>query len=457
VSGASRGVVASAGIVLAAAASGHAQNAPPLTPWLHQWAEYTWLQILDRNGGDGGRFSERGLLRQFDERIDAEYRLDLVSRDFTLREEAEWRAQPNGVRWRAGSFTKRDMAAVSELKGTAHLGDRWTLGVRADIERSPRNDRAFLRAKVGADLGRGFSAFVESGLDPVKPGSDLETGVAWRHPRRPQMTAGVSVAVLDWFNDFIFINLDAAGASDVDSTLVYDRQPLAARLRFTVPLLRDVRLGAHGSLVRPSRVRTYRGIETDSGFAQEERMGFGGVLVEWRVTSRLRLAGLATYVRSEIDRTRLVPSVPVDAFNLTEAERSSGALMALNVGRATSADLRVLRVRRLEERLHPSDDAPDIDYADAAWVGRVLVTRRPDRGFAADVGVAFDTRGIERGAGELPGAGARVGWAEWRLLANIGWRFGDAASFLVGVGVDLDGDSVGNRFDGMRGRFVARW
>lgn len=455
-SGASRCVVALAGMVLADA-SAHAQDAPPLTPWLHDWAEYTWLQILDRNGGDGGRFSDRGLLRRFDRRIDAEYRLDLLSRDFTLFEDAEWRARPNGVRWRGGSITKAELAAVTEVKGTAHLSDRWTLGVRADLEHSPQNARAFLRAKFGAELGRGFSAFVESGLDPVKPGSDVEAGMAWRHPRRAQMTAGVSVAVLDWFNDFIFVNLDAAGASEVESTLVYDRQPLAARLRFTVPLLRDVRLGARGSLVRPSRVVTYRGIETDSGFAQVERMGFGGVLVEWRVTSRLRLAGLATYVRSEIDRARLAPSVPVAAFNLTEATRNSGALAALDAGRATSVNVRLMRVHRSEERVFPEGDGPDVDYADAAWVGRLLVTRRPARGFAADAGVAFDTRGIARGAGELPGAGAMVGPAEWRLLANVGWRFGDAASFLLGVGVDLDGDSVGQRFDGMRGRFVARW
>ena len=46
---------------------------------LQQWAEQSWLLLLDRHGSVGGRLSERGVLQRFDDYIDDKYFFDRLT------------------------------------------------------------------------------------------------------------------------------------------------------------------------------------------------------------------------------------------------------------------------------------------------------------------------------------------------------------------------------------------
>lgn len=444
------------GLLLVAPSLLRGQNAPPLTTQLHDWGDQVWIEFLDREGGAGGRFSDKGVLRRFDPLIDEEYRLDLLSRDFTLAEDAEWWSHEAGFRWRAGSITKRDLAINAQLKAGVPLSNRWRLGIRIDMQRNPQADRTLVRGVFTREFGRGFGGFINASLEERKPGSDLEVGARW-HSRDGSAHAAVSLAALDWLSDFIYVNLHAARNSEIDSTRLYLQQPLAARAVFTLPLGSAVRVAGNGAYVRPSSAEEYYRELTDSGFVQNERMGFGGVLVEWRVFPALRVGGMANYVRSHIDRSRLSPGSPVDEFGLVEQETQVGPMASAALGHHIVLDAMALRVRRTQERDDRTAPAASVDYEDRSWLGHVTLARRVERGFIADVRLLFDTKDIVRGRGQPPGGDASYDPHEWRAAFNIGWRFGDQAAAEVGVGYDLDGDGAGRRFDGLRGRFNLYW
>jgi hypothetical protein len=434
-----------------------AQGAPSAHWFLEEWAERVWLQILDRQGGSGGPFSANGLLLRFDPRIDEEYRLDLLATRFTLGENADWHARNGGFRWRAGSITKRDMATFGEMKASVPVSDRWRFGIRFDLEDHVRADRALVRARFDWSASPRYLAYAEGSLDPRKPGSDLEFGARWLAAPRGGPSAHVGFAVLDWVNDLIYVSLDAAGGGEVESTIVYDRHPLAARGALELPLAQALRLTARAGYVRPSVVRTYAGVLADSGFRQRERMGFAGGLLAWDLSGGVQLSLVATYVEARSERARLSPAVPVDEYSLTERTTEVGGLASARLGGSAYLDVLALKVHQVERRDNRTAPASSVDYADRAWTGEVLVARRPHRGLAAEVGMLFDTRDVVRGAGQVPGGSARVRPHQGRARADIGWRFGEQASFMIGSAVDLDVDGVARRFDGIRGRFLLLW
>ncbi|UCC73352.1 MAG: hypothetical protein JSV86_01955, partial [Gemmatimonadota bacterium] len=57
---------------------------------LRGWEERARLAIFDRSGSYFGRTSDQGILQRFNEKMDSEYPLDLISSTFSLGETYEW-------------------------------------------------------------------------------------------------------------------------------------------------------------------------------------------------------------------------------------------------------------------------------------------------------------------------------------------------------------------------------
>ena len=420
------------------------------------WDESTWLLILDRNAATGGRLSSYGILQRFNEDIDSEYVLDRLAANFTLTEDFEWyQLRDDGVRWTGGSITKRDLAIETQFKTKVPLGSAWSFTPQFDQRINPTTNRNLVRVAFAHRWQNGLNAFARGSLDPNKPDSDLELGAGWES-KRGRHKASLSLAVLDWANDLIYVGLEAARQSQIDSTLEYEKQPLALHATFVTSLGRSVRLEGYGAIMRPATILQYHGSAQDEGIRQSERFSFAGGMVEWALDSKLRLGFFGTYVRAETERTALAPELGVDEYELTEQTTNLGGFALVRVARTWHVELLLARNWRPEERVFQDSANTNVDYLDQAWTGQLLLVRSTPKGFQFDLALMMDRRRVVRGDRQVPSAGT-LGGNNYRARFDAGWRFSDQFACFLGAGMDVDGDGVGRYFGGARGRFTVYW
>ena len=422
---------------------------------LQGWEEQSWLLLLDRHGSVGGRLSERGVLQRFDEDIDDKYFFDRLTAAFTLREDYAWYRSDNGVRWTGGSVNRRDLLSEGEFKTTVPLGQAWDIGVRFHKEDLPTANRNALRIGVQHKFLSQWTGFASLHLDANKPGSDVELGVRWgQHDRA---NALLSVTVMDAFNDVAYVTLDAVSQSQIDSTLVYDKQPIAFRTSAHLPLGRRFRVEGYGVFVTPSEMKAFEGHDETAGFRQNERIAYAGGLLEWKPVPTFFVGALAATIRAESDRERLSTDVPIDEYDLTEQTTQLGGFASWRIARRWMLDGWLLRAWRTEERRYVDTDLQDVDYQVRHLTWFTTLTYRALSGFTTDVGLGWDKADEPRGEKQVPATG-NLTTEHYRIRYDLGWTFRDTFQFLIGGSIDIDAErNEGMSFGGGRGRFTLYW
>lgn len=446
-------VAAAASLVWTIPAS--AQAVPVFHASLRGWAESSWLQILDRNGAAGGRLSERGILERFSQRIDDKYFLDRLSADFSPVEDYAWYARSNGVRWGVASITKRDLIVDADFKVRAALTEKWGIGVRFNKVDLPEARRSPIRIQLRRRISASVGAFAEGHFDPRKPGFDIEAGVDWRSAGGARVEA--TIAVLDPANDLVFLNFNAQRQVDVDSTLEYERQPIAARASVSVPVTAAVRLEVHGAFMRPSTILQYEGLDTTAGLRQHERFAYVGGLLEWTPTPSVMAAVFASTIRARSLRSPLSALAPVRSYRLTEQTTQVGALGMVRLSPRWVGDVWLRHAWQPERRVFLAGDGVDVDFLLRSFNSQAMLTYTARGGFTADVGVGWNRARTPRGEGQVPSSGTLAG-IQYRVRFDLGWRNQDRFVVLVGSATDIDGEGQGGAsFGGARGRFMLFW
>jgi hypothetical protein len=422
---------------------------------LQQWAEQSWLLLLDRHGSVGGRLSERGVLQRFDDYIDDKYFFDRLTAAFTMREDYTWYRRESGVRWTGGSVNRRDLLSEGEFKTTVPLSQAWDIGVRFHKEDIPTANRNALRIDVRNKFASQWTGFTSLHLDPNKPGTDVELGVRWGEIARAN--AMLSVTVMDAFSNVAYVTLDAASQSQIDSTLVYGSQPIALRTSAHLPLGRRFRVEGYGTFVTPSTLKAFEDHDESNGFRQNERIAYAGGLVEWKPTSTFFLGVLAATIRAESERERLSIDVPIDEYDLTEQTTQLGGFASWQIARRWMLDAWLLRAWRTEERRFRDAGLQDVDYQVRHLTWFTTLTYRALSGFTTDVGLGWDKADEPRGEKQVPAAG-NLTTEHYRIRYDVGWTFKDTLQFLVGGSIDIDAErNEGMSFGGGRGRFTLYW
>jgi len=234
--------------------------------------------------------------------------------------------------------------------------------------------------------------------------------------------------------------------------------PFAGRLALDLPLGDRLRVEAYALTLTPSDFALELVSDSTGGFTQRERYAYAGGQLEWTPGSRTALGIRGTWVRATMDRTPGLTGPVEDDFRLVEQTTEIGAYGMQRLSGHFSAEARVSRVMQPDDRTYRRSGAPPSElYEDRAWSGRVEGMYHAAGGFRGALGLDFLAR-------EIPppdAAGARAFLADnnFRLRFDLGWRFGDRASFMVGTNADLDGDNntaIG-AFDGAHGRFSLYW
>lgn len=420
---------------------------------LRGWQEETWLQLLDRGGAIGGRLSRAGMLQRFQPLIDDEYYIDLISGRFGLSEDYLWYQQPSGARYWGASIDHLELVTAFEVKAAIPLGGAWTGTVRFNKEHSHEVRRDLVHVEFARTWRAGVFGGVHGTLNPVKPDIDLELRGGYRRDNGREI--GGAVGVLDTFSDIIYQVL-VVWEGYADTALDYERQPLTLRTWAEWPIARHLRVEVHGGVMTPTTVRAYRQVAPDVGFRQLERFGFAGGLLEWDATSRLRIGGFGTYVRARTDRTPLPLSPPEDDFVLTEITTRYGGYTLAQLAERWRFEGWLARTARPERRDQRQPGTPDVDFEDRWLSGEARLTYGGQRGFRGDASFELVARDVVRGLGQVPATDSRD---NSRLRLEVGWLFGERASFRAGYRLDLDGDPGQGKgaFDGAEGRFVVYW
>ncbi|MGD2216660.1 MAG: hypothetical protein PVJ64_07885 [Gemmatimonadales bacterium] len=434
---------------------------------LRGWEEQARLAIFDRGGSFFGRTSDRGILQRFNEKMDSEYPLDLISSTFSLGETYEWYRRENGVRFWAGSINHLRLVQHGDFTATVPLGGAWATNVRFTHDETLEADRNLIRIEFRRRLfERRARAFLMGTLKAKKPETDLELGFTWM---AGPGTVTVAFAALDLFSDFIYQSLEVS-PSIADTALDYTSHPYTARVSLDLPLGRRLRIEGYGLVLTPTSVAVESQSNPGQGFTQDERYAYAGGLLEWTPSARTAIGGLATWVRARLDRSPLPDGRPEDAFDLTEATWRLRIYGIQRLSGRFTAEGWLSRVWRTEDRLYkeavlatdlghwvqlqpPVDETSDVNYEDRSWAGRLLVTYRAPSGFRGDLALDFVARDVI-GTDRLPGA---TDSDHSRLRFDFGWQFGERALLLLGSNLDLDGDGRSPNFDGGHGRFLLYW
>lgn len=444
-------------IVLAgmpAAAVAQRDSAAVVRATLRGWEDDVRLAIFDRSGSFHGRFSDRGILQRFNDRLDPEYTIDQISFGFSLVEDYAWYGNRNGARWWAGSINHRFMVQRAEVGGGVALGETWRFNALLSQEATMQTDRALVRATVAKTFGHGqVVAFATGFLNADKPEMDVELGASLR-PGGGTLT--VAVAALDLFSDIVYGVLEVPPV-DADRALDYVQNPYTLRLAADLPLGRHGRMEAYGLYMLPTRLTATGQVDTVSSFAQDERYAYAGGLFEWTPTIKTALGVTATWVGADLDRSSLDESPSSDDFVLAERNTHVGLYAIQRLRARWLFESRVVREWRTETRTRPDTTiAEAIDYADRAWLGRATMTYQANSGFRGELGLDFALRDVVRDE-DMPGSSQRG--KHTRLRFDVGWYFGRTAMFVAGTNADLDRDSGGATgwFDGGHARFQVFW
>ena len=419
---------------------------------LRGWEEQAWLAIFDRGGSYHGRLSDQGILQRFNEKMDSEYGLDLLSFSFSLAEVYEWYQRDNGARYWAGSINHLQLVQRGDFKASVALGAAWSAGVWFTHQRTLQANRSLIALDIRRKLlDDRAQVYLRSTLVAEKPESDIELGFRWS-AGPSELT--VAVAALDPFSNLIYQRLGVKPPV-ADTALDYTQRPYTARVSFDLPLGRHLRIEAHGLAMTPTRVVAESLTNPADGFRQDERYGYAGGLLEWAPSARTAVGGFGTWVRARLGRTPLPEGSPSDDFDLTEKTWQLGAyaIHRFTTGFATEAWL--ARIWRTEERIRPDTSvAANIEYEDRAWAGRANLMYRARSGFRGELGLDFVAREVI-GNDELPGQ--FLDRDHSRLRFDVGWQFGRLAFLVLGSNLDLDGDGRSPNFDGGHARFTVYW
>jgi hypothetical protein len=424
-------------------------SAPPIGATLRTWEESARLTIFDRGGAFDGPLSERGILQRFDDEMDGEYDLDVVSSGFSLTEDYAWHRRGQGARFWTGSIHHRRLIQRGEVKAGVDLGGAWGADVRFDHDETLSARRNLMRLGVRRDLAAGrWRAFLTGTLKAEKPEADLETGVVWSSGPG-EVT--VAIGALDLFSDLIYQTLVVARAF-ADSALDYTSHPFTARTAADLRVADGVRVEGYGLVMSPTRLAVESQTEPGVGFVQDERYAYAGALLEWRPGPGTAVGGLVTWVRARIDRAPLEAGDPTDEFDLTEKSWRLGAFGIHRLSDRVSLEALVARLRRTEDRIRPPGaEGPTLVYSDRTWEGRWDLAYESASGLRAVVGIDF-TLGSGGGVTEVQPI-QEIARHDWRVRLDLGVRLGRRALFLIGTNQDLDRDG----FDGAHGRFVLHW
>jgi hypothetical protein len=444
-------------LVAAIPSSAHSQQD---TASLHAtvlcWSDRTWLYLLDREGVEGGRLNDQGMLMRFHPAIDDEYATDVISVFPGLGDEYAWETRENGARYRAGSINHRDLIAGLDVKANVSLGRGWRARFRFDKEDRPGLARNVPRIGFEKAWSPGMFAFAEGTLSPLKPDMDVAVGGGWRD-RNGSVQA--SFTVLDAFSDVIYQGL-VVYAGFADTATDYERRPYALRGTAERQIGRHVRVQLDVGGSPSSTVRAYRQVAPDSGFRQFEEYAQAAGLVEWTTLPWLRAGALGTWVRAELDRTPLPLGRAEDDFRLVEQTTQLGGYVLVQPHPQWRFESWLLREHRPQTKDFGDESLDDVDYEDRAWRSQTLLRWLARFGLKAEAALEMDLRDVIRGeAREVPSVEGDLARHNTRLRLEVGWRYKDRFRVDGGYRIDLDGDTGTDHgsFDGAHGRFVLFW
>jgi len=422
---------------------------PPAHATLRGWEEQARLAIFDRSGSYFGRTSDRGILQRFNERMDSEYHLDLISFDLSLSEVYDWYRRDNGARVWAGSINHLQLVQRAEFKAAVGLGDGWAAAASFNHQETLETRRSLVQLHFRKRLLDGRAqAFLLGTAKAQKPETDLELGFTWSS-RLGDLT--VAIAALDLFSDFIYQSLEVA-AGLADTALDYTAHPYTARVALELSPSPHLRAEAYALAMSPTTVEAQSQTDPEEGFRQDERYAYAGGLLEWTPSRRTALGGFGTWVRARLVRSQ--QRSPEDDFDLTEQTWRLGLYAIHRFWDRFSTEAWLARVWRTEDRLRPDTTVvPNINYEDRAWEGSGIFAYRAYRGFRAELALEFAARDL-LGPDRLPGGFEAE---HSRLRLDLGWHFGQRALVMLGVNLDLDGDGKAPNFDGGHGRCILYW
>ena len=431
-------------------ATAQTDSLPAARATLRGWEEQRWLTIFDRGGSYYGRLSDRGILQRFNEAMDSEYRLDLISFHPSLTETYDWFQRNTGVRAWAGSIDHVRLSLQGEFKALLPLGAGWAADARFTLQDNLNVKRSLIRLGFRKDLFNGSGqAFILGLVTANKPDIDIEVGYSFL-PRIGKLT--LAFAALDLFSDFIYQGLEVS-PEVADTILDHTSRPFTFRLALDLQVARHFRLEGYALAMTPTQIVVESQKDPGTGFVQDERYAYAGGLVEWEPSGRTAIGSFGTWVQARLERAAMPDGRPEDDFDLTEVTTQLG-LYGIHrpVGRF-STELWIARVWRTEDRIRPDATVQeDVEYEDRSWAGRADFNYSASSGFNATLGLDFLAQDVI-GPDRVPGNLQERDHA--RVRFDFAWRFGDRAFFLLGTNLDLDGDGRGIlSFDGGHGRFA---
>ncbi len=285
-----------------------------------EWADRTWLRLLDRGAAADGRLTDKGILLRFHENIDEEYWLDFISTGPSITENYEWWQNQNGARYSGGSVNHLRTLGAGDFKAGVSLGRGWLIRALFTLEDYEELTRALTRFNVEKSWSGGLYAFGETTLLSQKPEIDVTLGVGYR---KSKLDAALSLTALDFFNDMIFEGL-VVDSSFSDTAVAYATFPWALRGKLHWDPVSQLRFEGDAAYVISSRFSAFRQASPDSGFVQSEDFAFVGLLGEYSFSPRLRAGAFLHYAFAETDRAPLSNGDPTMDYVLTEKTTRAG-------------------------------------------------------------------------------------------------------------------------------------
>lgn len=437
--------IAAVAALQAAVPTAVAQEAPPEPPRysLAAWSERAWNRIADRAGGIFGRLAEEGILQRYHPLQDHEYRLDEFTAGFALADEGVWRETENGFRVWGGSVSNRNYINRAEARLSVPVARRVGAGLRLWQEESLEADRQRVLVTLDVDsLVGGWTGWFGITLEFVKPDADLEWGLRRRIDDRLDLS--FAVAVLDAFNDFIFVGLGVDSA-ETDIFREYRRQPLAVRFAADWRPTRRWRLEAAGGATNRARLEGDVLADARAAFDQSERARYAGLLGEWTPRRDFAVGAFARRIQAQSRREYAAADSLFD-FDLLEATTTAGAYALYRPSRDWDLEAAVLYAHRRERRR----GADARDGRDREWAAWATGSRRVASWLFLSLGYYYDDRAPSSG---VPFADALAATGR-RLRTDLELRFPSGARLGAGVNWELDSPQETRFFDGAHGRLI---
>lgn len=246
-----------------------------------------WMQMINR--GDALN-DAKGFLRDYDSRMDEEYRMDLLSYDYLMSDDYLFHEAESGIRSWLGSINTSRFFTNLDIKIPVPISEKYELSLEFNREESYQADHniLFARFKMNELMGSPFSAYVEFTAQTVKEDLDLIFGGVFHKDR---VHIDFQIALLDFLNDVIH---EGDGIKENQQTYarLYDSFPLALRLRGEVVLLDNLRMefGGAVNLLEESNINFKD--STGSDFDRKQQFGYFVGLIEWDWKDNLTMGAM---------------------------------------------------------------------------------------------------------------------------------------------------------------------